>query len=373
MHSYHEQLQTHALLDLTNRAKSGILTYPGVWLILSFTYQLDTLHPVFFYVNTGCVAAFCLLRLAHYVAVTRQLPFSVNVLNQWLVITILLAALQWGGMAAWIIYDDRLSALESVILIIMPCFALGGACTLSISSEIRTLYPMFMCLPYIAMLIHDGSSESLMLALLSCICLTYIFTASKAANTDYWAAITNHMVAEERAELMEQLSTTDPLTQLKNRMFFDKQFNNEWKRCSRMSCPLSVIMIDLDHFKRLNDNHGHVFGDECLQKAAQAIRHEVSRPSDCVARYGGEEFIALLPNTDEEGCRNLAERMRESVAALDLQAEGVPVTLTCSIGGATITPDFRKDHSNLIKAADEALYHAKNNGRNCYYALPQEV
>lgn len=372
MHSYHSQLQTHALVDLTNRAKSGILTYPGVWLILVYTFDLANLHPLFFYVNTAFICAFCLLRLSHFIALKKSRTPNISVLNHWLVITILAAALHWGGLAAWIIYDDRLSDLASVILIITPCFALGGACTLSISSEIRTLYPMFMCLPYIAMLIHDGSSESLMLALLSSICLTYIFTSSKATHNDYWAAITNHMVAEERAELMEQLSTTDPLTQIKNRMFFDKEFNNEWKRCSRMNCPLSIIMIDLDFFKNLNDNYGHIFGDECLRQAAAAIKSEVARPSDCVARYGGEEFIVLLPNTDAKGAENLAKRMLQAVASMELEADSQLVNITCSIGGATATPDFRKDRANLIKAADEALYHAKDKGRNQYYSDPNQ-
>ncbi len=369
LHSYHEQLQSLALTDLTNRAKSGILTYLCIWLILSFSYNLLESKPAFFLVNTLLLVTFCVLRVAHFLVLTRSKNPDVGFLHQWLILTVLAAAAHWGAMSAWVIYDPGLSDLRNIILVITPAFALGGACTLSISSEIRTLYPILMCLPLAGMLVHVGDTESLVFAVMMVICLLYIFSSSKASHNDYWAAITNHLVAEERAELMEQLSTTDPLTQLKNRMFFDKEFNKEWRRCSRMNCPISVIMIDLDHFKKLNDKYGHLFGDECLIKAAQAIRNEVARPADCVARYGGEEFIVLLPNTNTKGANNIAKRMLDAVAKLEFSVDGTPVKLTCSIGISTTIPDFKQDRSNLIKDADTALYYAKEHGRNQLHSI----
>ena len=140
-------------------------------------------------------------------------------------------------MTAWIIFDDKLTELRTIILIITPAFAIGGACNLSISSEIRTLYPALMFIPFIGILFQQGDTESLILAVLTSICLLYIFSSSKATHNDYWAAITNHMVAEERAHLMEQLSTTDPLTQLKNRMFFDTELTKEWKTLFSLKMP----------------------------------------------------------------------------------------------------------------------------------------
>ena len=364
LNSYHEQLQTVALTDLTNREKSGILTYLCIWLILSFGYDLLDNYPAFFLINTLMIASFCVLRIAHFFVLTRSKNPDIGFLHQWLIITILLTAAHWGGMSAWVIYDPKLADLSIIMLVITPAFALGGACTLSISSEIRTLYPLFMCLPLVAVLVHIGGTESLVFAMMMVICLIYIFSSSKATHNDYWAAITNHLVAEERAELMEQLSTTDPLTQLKNRMFFDKEFNKEWRRCSRMNCPMSIIMIDLDHFKKLNDKYGHLFGDECLKKAAKAIEHEVARPADCVSRYGGEEFIVLLPNTNAKGAYNIGKRMLKAVSELRFDVDGEIVKMTCSIGAATTIPDFKQDRSNLIKDADTALYYSKEHGRN---------
>ena len=288
-------------------------------------------------------------------------------MNQWLVIAILAAAAHWGGMTAWILFDDRLSDLRTIILIITPAFAIGGACTLSISSKIRTLYPSLMFLPFIGILLYQADTQSLSLAALTTISLIYIYSSTRATHDDYWAAVTNHMIAEERAQLMEELSTTDPLTQLKNRMFFDKEFTKEWQRCSRLQCSLSFIMIDLDYFKQINDNYGHLFGDECLRTAASTINSIVARPTDCVARYGGEEFVVLLPNTDAEATKMLALRMIDSLNNLTLEHNGSAVNLTCSIGGATTIPEFDQHQESLLKAADIALYQAKGDGRNCYH------
>jgi len=368
MRSYHEQLQIHALNDLTNRAKSGILPYLSVWLFLVFVYRIDINHPEFFYLNSGIVVGIFIARIAHFLVLNRNPILKIAFMNQWLVITILFAAAHWGAMTAWIVHDKDMSELHTIMMIITPVFGIGGACTLSISSEIRILYPTFMFAPLIAVMLHVGDSESLLLAGLIVFCLIYIFASSRASHNDYWEAITNHMVAEERAELMEKLSTIDPLTQLKNRMYFDKELAHEWKRNSRLKCPLSIIMLDLDYFKSINDNYGHMFGDQCLRDVATAIAKEVRRPTDCVARYGGEEFIALLPNTNEKAAQMIAERMRAVVSQLKFEVDGNPVQITCSIGGATLVPLYRDDPSVLIMQADSALYHAKNTGRDSYVA-----
>ena len=130
-------------------------------------------------------------------------------------------------------------------------------------------------------------------------------------------------------------------------------------------------MIDLDHFKRLNDQYGHLFGDECLKQAAQAIQNEVARPADCVSRYGGEEFIVLLPNTNAKGAYNIGKRMLKAVSDLSFDVDGERVQITCSIGSATTIPDFKQERSNLIKDADTALYYSKENGRNQFFS--QEI
>lgn len=368
MQSYHEQLNAQALNDLSNRSKSGIVMYLAVWLAIALTFKLNETHPLFFQINTGIFVFLAALRGLHIYAMFKNKTGNISFLSQWFNVNILMCALHWGLMSGWIIHEPSLAAVQTTFLIITPAFALGGACTLSISSEIRILYPTFMFVPVIALFLLQDTTEYYLLAGLCSFALMYIFVSSRASHKDYWEAITNFMVAEERAELMEKLSVTDPLTQIHNRMYFDSEYSIEWRRSLRLRAPLSVIMIDIDYFKKINDTYGHIFGDDCLKIIAKTIAAEAKRPTDRVARYGGEEFVVLLPNTNEAGAQTIGNRIRETVEAIEIDHEGKPVKLTVSVGGATTIPVISDEKTLLIRRADSALYQAKHDGRNRYNA-----
>ncbi|AVX24088.1 Two-component system response regulator WspR [Pseudomonas syringae pv. atrofaciens] len=166
--------------------------------------------------------------------------------------------------------------------------------------------------------------------------------------------------------VLQRLMNSDGLTGLSNRRHFDEYLELEWRRAIREQSQLSMLMIDVDYFKPYNDNFGHLEGDEALRQVAKAIRNSCSRPSDLPARYGGEEFAMVLPNTSPGGARLLAEKLRQSVAGMNI-AHIAPVpgsSLTVSIGVATMTPQVGMQSRQLILDADKGLYQAKNNGRN---------
>jgi two-component system chemotaxis family response regulator WspR len=166
--------------------------------------------------------------------------------------------------------------------------------------------------------------------------------------------------------VLQRLMNSDGLTGLSNRRHFDEYLALEWRRSLRDQSQLSLLMIDVDYFKSYNDSFGHLDGDEALCKVATAIRDASARPSDLPARYGGEEFALVLPNTSPGGARLVAEKLRQSVAALKIPHIS-PVagsSLTISIGLSTMTPQPGGDCRQLILAADKGLYLAKNNGRN---------
>jgi diguanylate cyclase (GGDEF)-like protein len=363
---YHDQLKIQAFLDLTNRAKPGIFIYVTVWFAISFGFGLDQKNPPFFILNSSVLLALFAIRITHLLVHKRVNENNIHILNFWLVGSILLGALHWGVMSAWVFYDPNIMVIDGPILITLAAFAMGGTATLCISNEIRILYPVLMFAPSITVFLINGDQEGMMYAALITTSLAYIFAASNSVQNDYWKAITNHLVAEERAEAMEKLSVTDPLTKLKNRMYFDVEFEKEWKRSSRLKSSISLLMIDLDYFKQLNDNYGHLFGDHCLKKVAQCIEAEFKRPTDCVARYGGEEFIVMLPNTNEDGAQVLGERIVQKVASLPFEFEGKQIQITCSTGGATTCASQAINRSELVKSADTALYLAKDRGRNRY-------
>ncbi|MBH5402438.1 diguanylate cyclase [Bradyrhizobium sp. CNPSo 4010] len=176
--------------------------------------------------------------------------------------------------------------------------------------------------------------------------------------------VTEHKDLEKK---LGALAISDGLTALANRRHFDERLEAEWDRARREGRPLSLLLMDVDHFKSFNDQYGHQAGDACLRSVAGVLAEQARRPADLAARYGGEEFALLLPNTDAGGCEQVGERIRQAIQDLGiLHALNSPSKqVTLSIGGATHTSFGDKaDCTSLIAAADKALYAAKESGRN---------
>jgi diguanylate cyclase (GGDEF)-like protein len=164
---------------------------------------------------------------------------------------------------------------------------------------------------------------------------------------------------------MKNLATIDQLTAVANRRRFDETLDTEWKRAIREATPISLLMIDADHFKSFNDHYGHVAGDDCLRGIAAALSAKPLRQHDLVARYGGEEFAAILPGAPASIAEELAEQMRRSVFESSVPHEGNPTGfVTVSIGCASLVPAKGMSPAELIASADRALYLAKEGGRN---------
>ena len=176
-------------------------------------------------------------------------------------------------------------------------------------------------------------------------------------------------IAIKQSELyqdLEELSIIDGLTKIANRRKFDRYLVTEWRRLTREKSPLSLILCDVDHFKLYNDTYGHQAGDRCLQQVAEAIRAVIKRPADLAARYGGEEFVIVLPNTNTEGAKYLAQQIRLQIESLKIPHINSPVDLyiTLSFGVSSCIPQKNLDCSVLVEAADRNLYKAKELGRN---------
>lgn len=189
--------------------------------------------------------------------------------------------------------------------------------------------------------------------------LEEIIAARTKELEDNYRALKNEMAERQRAQSqLEVLATTDPLTRLYNRRKFEERLSHELERCQRYAGEFALILFDVDHFKRVNDQHGHDVGDMVLQFLAEAVRSQL-RKSDVVARWGGEEFIALVAEADTDTALAIAEKLRRSVEAGRFPHE---LKITISVGVALAR---RNDTpSALVKRADQALYRAKHEGRN---------
>lgn len=182
----------------------------------------------------------------------------------------------------------------------------------------------------------------------------------------------------EQKDLQDKLASlaaTDALTGLANRRAFDERLADEWARAQRDGTELSLLLIDVDHFKKFNDHYGHLAGDGCLRALGRILSAIARRPADLAARYGGEEFAVLLPNTGPDGCAEVGERIRQALHDLAMpHVQNAPSRLvTVSVGAATSLPSQASDSSTLVAAADRALYAAKDSGRDRLVASGQVV
>lgn len=165
-------------------------------------------------------------------------------------------------------------------------------------------------------------------------------------------------------EQLYRLTMQDALTGLYNRKYFDEYLQALWRTAQREQQPLALLMLDIDHFKQVNDRYGHPAGDAALRCVAGTIAACVHRPGDAAVRYGGEEFAVLLPHTDDAGTRHMGEAIRSKIAALQFCCDGQPIPLSVSVGATWITPAAGQSADILLGSADALLYRAKHQGRN---------
>lgn len=180
------------------------------------------------------------------------------------------------------------------------------------------------------------------------------------------ARVRNHLALKLKSDTLESLVSLDGLTGIPNRRRFDGEFDVEWRRAKRGGHPVSLVMLDIDYFKRYNDSYGHGAGDGCLIRVATCLVSCLNRAGDLLARYGGEEFVALLPFTDAQGAAGMAERFVAEVSSLAIPHLFSEVSgyVTISAGCATVVPAKGASKLNLLKTADGNLYLAKHLGRN---------
>ena len=163
---------------------------------------------------------------------------------------------------------------------------------------------------------------------------------------------------------LQERNTIDALTGVRNRSYFEKKYIAEIRRSRREQTHLSIVMIDIDHFKTINDKFGHLVGDDCIKSVALSIKNSLKRPSDDLCRYGGEEFVLILPSTELAGAHALVEQLRQKIEQSPIMSDGFSINLTISAGIATAIADPSQDENMILAAADQQLYLAKNSGRN---------
>jgi len=269
-----------------------------------------------------------------------------------------IGCLAWGVMAACSYLETPLFAHQDLILFATVGLSAGGAVSFSASRFYTYVYVLCMLVPilFVELFITERMiSEKVTTVIIYILGLLWVTVNS---SKEYMSARVSNI------RLLE-MSNTDGLTEVKNRRYFDLQLEEELQRARRTKGSIALLMLDIDNFKKVNDEYGHIAGDKCLIAVASCLKSSVQRISDTVARYGGEEFAIIIANTDEANCLKIAENIRTAIEDIQVFENNKAVSLTISIGVSQCKlADVQCDAVSLLSAADKALYQAKKQGRN---------
>ncbi len=361
------QTTPRVISDLKKRSTFGIFFYLFLsWFILFSDgyYHRHVINSKIFIIS---VCLICFFRLGHiYIARwpngsfdrTHTIIFSLSVL---------LTSLIWGiGFSKMLLHTDEFNTRYLMTVCSMG-IAAGGVIAFTPDRRINISFCLFLLLPAAAALFNRQKDIPMAISLL--LFALYLSFIAVRASKEYWDALENEELLNERSKELEKISRTDGLTGLFNRRYFDELFAREWNRGLRRQTPLSVILFDIDDFKKINDDYGHLAGDEYLKELAKIVRSVFKRNIDITARYGGEEFIILIPEPIEQAA-DLAEILRIQVLESRIHFKGKSIQATISLGIAAVVPEKDILPDTLILNADKALYHSKEGLKNTSTCFP---
>jgi len=364
------KMNRRVVLDLKKRSTIGIVFYILLSVIVvvadDFYSRHTSLSLIFLLSNAGI----CLFRLIH-LSVSRKMGDRYEKLNKSIFFSsVILTALIWGLMLALIMLRQGEYMTQLIMTVCIGGLCAGGVVAFIPHRRLSVFFNIAMLMPVVIMLLVNGLNMpmAIMLFLYS----AYMVFIANRGTREYWDALENEYLLEVKSMELARLSNTDALTGLYNRRYFNDMLDKEWKRSGRNNSLLSVILLDIDHFKIINDTYGHQVGDEYLRKIAEILTSVFKRDSDIVARYGGEEFIVLLPDVDLHQAFQLAEKATHKIASMTINHQGEKVGTTISAGVNGCIPNFSSRSDSIIAGADKALYMAKERGRDQVVVLPSK-
>lgn len=353
-----QSLKKRSDIDFMRRSLPGVLFYGFMWPMMAWTTGFYQQAPVF---NTifSCLFAFTsLIRLIHAYATDHMYSRFYGMWRFMLFFMPLVQGAFLSVLLVIVVSHEPYQKMAIIVLLLITGIVSGSAISLSPK-------PFFTQL-YIALLIAPGlitcffTPEFYFLVPLCIVLWLYYSFSTHRFYNEYRTAFTSELHLKDNQKKLQ----TDPLTQIYNRQYFDIALALQWNLMARSHSHLSILFLDLDHFKSINDNYGHLAGDRALCHAAELFNKHARRQTDVCARYGGEEFAVILPHTHLEDAIVVAEAIRHDLEASPAHYGTHTISLSVSIGVNSLVPSSQEHVTEFIDHVDQALYEAKAQGRN---------
>ncbi|MDN3638211.1 GGDEF domain-containing protein [Simiduia curdlanivorans] len=342
--------------DIVKRAMPGIFIYPIFWAVIAASSGFHKLHPALSWSVVAALTGISIVRLINAIYLTRVQPEKRQVWQGLFWFGILAHSGIYGSMFALSLLSGN--AQFSLLMAFSGAgIVAGGVNSFSPSRNLAYAYAIVFLSPGIVVALW--SQDLWVEAGFIVTYLFYMWNLVRQQNAEYWVSLNN-----ERTLALQ--SRTDSLTTLNNRRYFDEKLKELCHLSSRDHMNLSILVLDCDFFKAVNDKYGHDFGDECLRQVANVLTTNLPRATDVCARYGGEEFSIILAGTDLQGAQLVAEKIRNKIEKMEIKYKNITTKVTISVGLVSVRLDNFEVGlpERLFKYADEALYLAKEQGRN---------
>ena len=348
--------------DTRQRLVTGGAFYLLAWVVVAAPSDAFASHAL----ASGLVGlAFLLLAILRFLPRPPPDDAPAARLQAWLDSrwgVVLATAALWGGVLSWTMLDPHMAPGRTAALLCTIAFATAFAHNYSLRLGRAALGIALIYVPAPVLMPYAG--ESLSVVVTMGIYTVYLGLVMVRSYREYQGQLDLYDRVRSQRDEFETLSRVDPLTGLANRRYFSGAMDHLLVECRMRQQPLAMLVMDLDHFKYVNDEYGHDAGDICLARFADRMREVFTAPGVHLARLGGEEFGVLLPGLDARGAAEAAERMRASLELHPLQLREGPLAITVSIGVASLGPGSSAEGTDLYRAADRAMYQAKTDGRN---------
>ena len=354
---------TQEMVDTYRRALTGGPFYAIAWLLVGLYGGAFSRAP---WISWGLLLVFIGLSIWRFLH--RPLDDAAGPqVARWLHLhwgIVLSTTALWGGLFCWTTLDLRFGEARTTALL----FTLGLATAIAHAFSMRRDFALagvaLLCLPALSLLLLSGEPSDRANALMMAVYLLYVLIALVRSHAEYQQRLDLDQELRNQRDLFSRQSRIDPLTELANRRQFADVLESAVAQARISGAPLTLLLLDVDHFKQVNDSHGHARGDACLLAIARRLQDGFSDAGDLAARVGGEEFGVALQAHEIADATARAERFRPSLVQDPIVVDGIVLSMTVSIGVAGFNPTLHADVDALYHAADSAVYRAKAKGRN---------